>query len=200
MLPTSISGNVVYIMEVVVEKKKNVKLGYTDNIRRRLREHCRDYIIEYVWSIIPFCNAKDLESEMKDQLFVYNTKIDFNGKTRVELYEDISPGEVDDIGLAIRQRMATEQNIDIASLEQERCYFSEMKHEQVELQIKHLESTLKQREILSKLKDKEIEIMRFEAIQALKISEEMKNIESIREKTREYSSMSGEPTRSSNPT
>lgn len=107
------SGELVYVMVVSVGGKELVKIGHTDNLMRRVREHARDYEIVSMWSVVPFPKAKSLESEMKDVLLPWNTRIEVAGKVRTELYAGIGVDEVDELVLETRSRLADEMNIDL---------------------------------------------------------------------------------------
>ena len=108
------TGELVYVMVVSVGGNELVKIGHTDNLMRRVREHARDYEIVSMWSVVPFPKARTLESEMKDVLLPWNTRLEIAGKVRTELYAGIGADEVDELLLETRSRLADEMNIDLS--------------------------------------------------------------------------------------
>ena len=188
--------HVVYVMSIKFDGKSFVKIGYSDNIMRRMKEHANSYDIDFVWSIVEFQECVALEAELKDRLIPYNVHITIKGKKRTEIYADITPELVDEILLKTRDDKLRECNqTDLEEIKSKQEARTRLIQGRLHVDVQRLEAEVESARLQARIEELDLEMaeMRVQSAERMKrkaekemnTAEIQRVTEEIREKTTE---------------
>lgn len=99
------NANVIYLLEFIHNGKVYAKIGWSDDIKDRMKAHVGTYVGCNLYSIYMVGNASILEKEFKERCAIYNEQIVLGDKTRTELFTGLTMEEFDDILAQIYREM-----------------------------------------------------------------------------------------------
>jgi len=174
--------HVVYVMSIKVEGKSFVKVGYSDKVMRRMREHCNTYDVEYVWSIVEFQECVALEAELKERLLPYNVHLTVKGKKRTEIYDDITPDIVDEILLKTRDDLGKECNqTDLEEMKSKQEARRRLVQGRLHVDVQRLEADLESARLQARIEEMDVEMasLRVQSAERMVLlaEKEMKTVE-----------------------
>lgn len=139
---------VVYLLVYTIDGKIYIKVGYSDDIRKRLDAHYQELQCFELYSVIAMDNAFRLEKAFKEKFALYNEELMISGKTKTEFFTGMTAEEAEDqlfeLYHEMRLQNATDKQLEFEKMKLEmelKLRLAEMAHQ---LEMKKLELAIVQ--------------------------------------------------------
>jgi hypothetical protein len=127
---------VVYILSFHFQNRDYVKIGWSDEFRKRMDEHFKELPGCKIWCVYTIENARRVEQAWKNDFRAYCAPVDVQGKTKNELHCGVTLEEAEArlVELCQEQRAAAGDNREFEVMERKMMHELAMKDKELEMQ------------------------------------------------------------------